>query len=373
MTKVVMIHGNPLNPDSRLEKEAKALVDGGYDVSLLGWNRWDSIPSFEIRNGYSISRFPLHAPKDIGVIFFWPLWWIYEFVWLLFHKWDVVHAADFDSYFPALIIAKLKRKHIVYDIFDFLPDSHKLPALIHSIFTYIDLFLMKFADYVIIVDKHRLKQIHRENNPEGVEFIYNTPNDVDIARYSSDESSIKFKIFYGGVIIPERDIIGMLRIVSEREDILMTVAGWGNQALVSDVKSFASKYPNIFYMGGVSYEEIISCSLNADILFALYDPSVPNNKYSSPNKLFEAMMCGKPIIVNDNTTMADTVREECCGIVVPFGDKDALENAVLTLKNNPELRKELGENGRRAYETKYNWKIMEKRLLDLYASLEKEQ
>ena len=85
------------------------------------------------------------------------------------------------------------------------------------------------------------------------------------------------------------------------------------------------------------------------------------------------MMCAKPIIVNDSTSVADKVREENCGLVVPYGDYEALKEAVLTLKNNPELCKELGENGRRAYDTKYNWKIMEKRLLDLYASLEKEQ
>ena len=85
------------------------------------------------------------------------------------------------------------------------------------------------------------------------------------------------------------------------------------------------------------------------------------------------MMCGKPIIVNEGVATADKVCEENCGLVVPYGDYEALKEAVLTLKNNPELRKELGENGRRAYETKYNWKIMEKRLLDLYASLEEKQ
>ena len=82
------------------------------------------------------------------------------------------------------------------------------------------------------------------------------------------------------------------------------------------------------------------------------------------------MMLGKPIIVNEGTSATDKVREENCGLVVPYGDIDALRDAVLKLKNNPQLRKELGENGRRAYETKYSWNIMEKRLLDLYKSLE---
>jgi len=373
MKKVVLIHGNPINPDSRLEKEAATLCKNGYQVSLLGWNRWDMVPAFEQKAGYTISRFQLHAPTDVAVIFFWPIWWIYEFIWLMRHQWDIVHAADFDSYLPAVLAAKLKNKIVIYDIFDFLPDSAKLPSLIHNIFTKIDLYLLKFSNSIIIVDKYRLKQIQRENNPEGITIIYNTPEDVNINQrsHSTSRHHDKFKIFYGGTIIPERDILSVLRIVSENKDMELIVAGWGNTKLVETVKLYDKQYENISYIGGVPYEEIISHSLETDILFALYDPNIPNNKYSSPNKLFEAMMCGKPIIVNDDVTMADIVREEKCGIVVKYGDYESIKNAILLLKLNENLRKELGDNGRAAYEKTYNWNIMEDRLLSLYESLVK--
>ena len=85
------------------------------------------------------------------------------------------------------------------------------------------------------------------------------------------------------------------------------------------------------------------------------------------------MMCGKPILVSDGTAMADIVKEEECGLVVPYGDVDAIKHAILTLKNDPVLCRRLGENGRRAYETKYNWKIMEERLLEIYRRLDPAQ
>ena len=85
------------------------------------------------------------------------------------------------------------------------------------------------------------------------------------------------------------------------------------------------------------------------------------------------MMCGKPILVSDETTMAEIVRKEDCGIVVPYGDVDATKRAILTLKNDPALCRRLGENGRRAYETKYSWKIMEERLLKIYRGLDPAQ
>jgi glycosyltransferase involved in cell wall biosynthesis len=81
------------------------------------------------------------------------------------------------------------------------------------------------------------------------------------------------------------------------------------------------------------------------------------------------MMCGKPIIVNDGAPMSKIVRAEGCGIVVPYGDVDAIKEAVLRLKNDPALRQELARNGRRAYETSYSWEIMESRLVDAYKEL----
>ena len=123
------------------------------------------------------------------------------------------------------------------------------------------------------------------------------------------------------------------------------------------------------YLGWLPYEKVIDHTLVADILFAFYDPSVPQNRLSSPNKLFEAMMAGKPIIVSDGTWGANTVKEENCGLVVPYGDVKAVAAALLRLKTDPHLRQKLGANGRRAYEQKYSWRIMEQGLLDIYRQL----
>ena len=81
------------------------------------------------------------------------------------------------------------------------------------------------------------------------------------------------------------------------------------------------------------------------------------------------MMCTKPIIVSDGTPMSQIVRTENCGIVVPYGDVSAIREAVMKLKNDPELRHWLGQNGRRAYDERYSWKIMEQRLVKSYSAL----
>jgi glycosyltransferase involved in cell wall biosynthesis len=83
------------------------------------------------------------------------------------------------------------------------------------------------------------------------------------------------------------------------------------------------------------------------------------------------MMCGKPIIVSDESAMANIVRNERCGVVVPYGDVPALTDALKTCRENPWLRAELGNNGRKAYEERYSWEIMEERVLRGYRSLGK--
>jgi len=121
----------------------------------------------------------------------------------------------------------------------------------------------------------------------------------------------------------------------------------------------------IEYLGYISHNEIMQQTDLADVIVALYDPKIPNNLYASPNKLFEAMMLKKPIIINSETTASMIVKRYNCGISIPYGSVDDLYTALQKLKNG-EYRKVLGENGRIAYEHQYDWREMEKRILDVY-------
>ena len=83
------------------------------------------------------------------------------------------------------------------------------------------------------------------------------------------------------------------------------------------------------------------------------------------------MMCAKPIIVNDGITASKIVAEEKCGLIIPYGDTNAIKEAILILKKDPGLCRTLGENGRKAYEARYSWEIMKGRLINAYNELAK--
>jgi glycosyltransferase involved in cell wall biosynthesis len=123
---------------------------------------------------------------------------------------------------------------------------------------------------------------------------------------------------------------------------------------------------NVRWHGRLPYPRAIQISAAADILIATYDPAIRNHRYSSPNKVFEAMLLGKPIIVAQDTNMDRIINQADCGVVIPYGDIPALEAALLRLQNDLDLRLRLGGNARQAYDTVYSWKIMQSRLLELY-------
>ena len=374
MKNVVMLRSH--YPDTRLEKEALSLVKIGYQVTLIVWDR-GRISDTQRSCPYIVKRFRLAvSPDSLKVCFYLPIWWLYVIYQLFTEKWDAVHAADFDTFVPGLVVAKFIKKPIVYDIFDFYADMIGFPIFpkaSRAFFVRVDRFLMKFANVIILPDDSRKEQIGLSDN-ENIVTIVNAPSDV-LSKYTSVQDSISesFTIFYGGYVGDDRGLDSICQAVRSLSGVRLVIMGSCSEIYGSRLKTLYQNVPNIeLCLSWTPHEEIIRYAMAADMLFAFYDPDIPNNKYASPNKLFEAMMCSKPVLVNDCTSMADIVRGEDCGLVVPYGDVNAIKYAIITLKNDPALCKRLGESGRNAYETKYNWKTMEERLLELYEELDPE-
>jgi glycosyltransferase involved in cell wall biosynthesis len=78
------------------------------------------------------------------------------------------------------------------------------------------------------------------------------------------------------------------------------------------------------------------------------------------------MLFERPLIVSDCKPQAKIVDEEKCGLVFKSGDSEDLLEKIITLYKDKDLRKKMGENGKRAVENKYNTQIIRKNLLNLY-------
>ena len=219
------------------------------------------------------------------------------------------------------------------------------------------------ADAVVVPDLRRREQFGTAR-PKVLVEILNVPDDRRLTAVQEDPD--QFVVFYGGMIAKDR---GLKDLVMACEDVgaKLLVAGHGpDEAALLDIieSSHAASY-----LGTVPYEEVLEHTAACQVVAALYDPAVPNNRFAAPNKLFEAMMFGKPVLVSKGTLAAEIVDEIACGLVVQYGDREDLKKALESLMLSPSEAAAMGARGRAAFERQYNWKAMEPLLLKLYRDL----
>jgi glycosyltransferase involved in cell wall biosynthesis len=94
-----------------------------------------------------------------------------------------------------------------------------------------------------------------------------------------------------------------------------------------------------------------------------------NHIDAQPNKMFEYMSAGIPVIASDFPLWREIIQGNDCGILVDPLDPSAIAHAIDYLVSHPEEAHRMGKNGRIAVETKYNWTMEEKKLLAFYDNI----
>jgi glycosyltransferase involved in cell wall biosynthesis len=369
---VLICRSNPVAPDPRVEKIAGALSAQGIPVSVLAWDRTGKLPAAETRPGYTIRRLSIQAEyaRGVGNLPALLRWQQALLTWLLRNRasYDVIHACDFDTILPALLCKLLGGKTIVYDIFDFYADHLRAtPSWLKTAIRRIDLWAIRQADALILADESRREQI-AGTTPRRLVVVYNTPPDLlDQVVPATRPAGTHLHLAYIGLLQVERGLLEMMDVLRRHPEWSLDLAGFGGDQEL--ILTAARGLPNLVWHGRVPYERALELSAAADVLFATYDPEIPNHRFSSPNKLFEAMMLGKPVLVCQGTNMDRLVTENDFGLVIPYGDLAALEEALQRLYADEVLRHHLAQNARRAYQETYTWERMETRLRDLYTTL----
>ncbi len=171
-------------------------------------------------------------------------------------------------------------------------------------------------------------------------------------------------IFYGGSLEPLRFIEEAIDAIQGMEGVRLRVAGDGS--LRPLIEQAVLTRNNVDYIGYVDRDRLLQEVAQADAVIALLNPSNANNRIGIPNRLYEAMAVGTPVLASKGTMSGELVDKTGSGLTVEWsvaGFKDALG-----MLSDPGLREALGRNGRNAVEKEYNWKTMEARLLAMYDS-----
>lgn len=369
--KIVIIKNDARSDkDPRVINLLKIFENTNYEITYLGWNRSSilkSNSSIEQKKYKSIlmhKKAPFGSKSGIHL----PLWWFFSLRCLLRLNWDIIHVINFSSLPSAFLVAKLRNKSIIYDIEDVFEDQIPLPGYFKFLLFQIDRLFMKFVDAVILVDEIQIEAFGSIPNPNTY-VVYDTPKLLTPSIKPLEKNNV-FNLFFPGYLNKKRNlnIITLMNVVKDIEDVKVTFAGLGD--LVEIIKAKSRETPDkIRYLGYIPYNEVLEIGVEADLHFQLRDPYPLNQKYICGSKFLIALMCGKPILVNKDTSAAIKVIKHKCGLVVDAHNPEEIKDAILKLKNDKELCKTLGMNGRKAYDQKYSWKLMSDQLLTIYSEL----
>lgn len=372
---IVLLRSNPVRPYPRLEKMAKCLIEYGYGVTVLAWDRdSDYPPRVELLELGSVNcrivriglrgQFAGGIKKNLkGLLKFQHF--IYR--WLVEHKneYDVIHAYDLDTGFTAQKAAYKTKKVFVYDIPDYYSNGHGYTGIIRRISNKIENGVIDKAFSTIICSEERKEEI-KGSHPKNLYVIHNTPN-MPIQPIKNEHHG-RIRFAYIGVFGTTRFLKEMTEFVAQRKDIELHIGGYGAN-MEFYFEKMAQKYENITFYGRIPYSKTIEIERNCDILPVIYDPSLLNHKFAAPNKFYEALALGKPIIMAKGTGMSTIVEQYDLGETIEY-TIESLEKAVNRLIDRKDKWKEIGEREQNLYRTSYSWDEMKKRIHKLYDSIE---
>lgn len=369
--KIIIVRAGPLSRDTRVTKIISSLEKHGYMATLLSWDQTSvskRSERYEAGSNLRSLEFKLNVKMGIQTILALPIWWFFVFFRLMIEKWDLVHAVQITTIFPSLLAGIFKRKPVIYELLDIYEDSISIPRLMRNIFVYIDKIFMYFSTAVVLADEEEAVEVGGIPNSLIVP-IYDSPHTlykIDLAHKKND----KFTLFFAGNLSKKKflNIDKIVESLKDLNDVNVIIAGFGD--LADDLNKWAEEMPDkLQFIGEISHAEVLERSAKADALFVLRSPSLLVNRYICGSKVLEAMMCGRPLIVNNGTSTAKIVKEANCGIIVDATNVSEIKNAILKLKDNEKYCNFLGINGKNAFDMRFSWSIMEYRLLNLYEQI----
>lgn len=360
--KVEMILSNGFEPDMRVYREAKALANKGYIVTIHCLDRNCNLIQKETLDKINIKRYRVGKIKSGNIISVGiGLFKFYNQVQKKIlqenkrNKIDIVHCHDFDTMKVGIYLKKRLKIKLVYDIHDLYESFLENNKILQKIIRNIDIMYCKKADHLIIVNDEfkNKKQIKGKRTTT----IMNTPEETKI-----EIRPIKSDYFYAGNLTQARNMEFIFEANKKLKHKII-IAGEGPL-----LRQYKQKYENEYnlFLGKISTEEVELKTSETKIIIAPYDPKYPNNKLATPNKLFEAMKYGKPVLVSKNTVMAKIVEKEKCGETFTYGSKKEFIEKTNKINEN---YKQYSKKSKELFSTKYSWNIMEARLLDMYIEL----
>lgn len=364
--------------DSRVQKELLALKKISNKVILVCWNREkndkNTVSNYEL-NGITFKRLEICVKASYGggisnlislVRFEINL---YKLLIKEVKNNSVIHACNLPCGLAAMFICKIKKTQYIYDIFDYYCDSHfeNQTSFLYKITQFLETNVINNANTIIICSEKRNKQIGK-TKAKKIVVIHNSPEKSNLDNYENIDLKVstndKVKVCYVGLIDQSRPIVILANIISKLNNIEFYCGGYGNDSHI--ICEMAKRFDNIKYFGKMDYKDVLYLEKQCDILPALYSPKLKNHQFAAPNKFYEALMLGKPLLMLKNTGVDDLVSKYELGVICEYNE-ESIKKSLIDISNNIEYWRLKSEKSKRIFDEIFSWEIMEERISGLYS------
>lgn len=366
--------------DIRLEKMIKVFLDAGHSVCLVCKGK-KGLPPIEKEGQLTIYR--ISPGKSKGTLlnkfmsyplFFNPFWFFTTLKIMRREKVSLLVVRDIPLSLMVSAVGKFLHIPSLLDMAENYP-----AALIAYQNPYYKPFLfgqgwlpknyerlvVKYIDHVFVVAEEQITRLRTMGVADSkITIIRNTPEkefyltqEGKLHNLFSDDKNL-VNLLYVGKIDAHRGIELLIRalpnVMKKYRLIRLLIIGDGTERkrLIELTESLGIK-DNVVLPGWIDIKEIPAIIRGSAICFIPHLRS-EHTDTTIPNKIFDYMALGKPVVVSDCIPLRRIVEESKCGVVFKSGDVSDLTRAIITLLSTPDYET-IGDNGKKAVIRKYNW------------------
>lgn len=288
---------------------------------------------------------------------------------------DVAHFHD-PELIPVGLALRLSRIKVVYDVHENVPETimkrEWIPRLFRKAISVCMAGLEKIAgklfDRIVVVTP----AIGRRFPETKTVMVQNFPIKGELASIQGRPYSDRPYVFtYVGGLTRERAAIEMveaLAYINYKAKVKLHLAGNFRPTSLQKKLEKKTGWNSVIFHGWANREDMAAILGQSRAGLVLFHPA-PNHLDSQPNKLFEYMSAGIPVIASDFPLWREIVDGSGCGLLVNPQDPEAIAQAMNWILDNPQKAQQMGENGKLAVEEIYNWEIESEKLIAMYREL----
>ena len=297
------------------------------------------------------------------------------FVFLLLHKNDLLVSNDLDTLLPNYLVAKLKHLPLVYDSHEYftgVPEIQDRP-LVKWVWKRIEKFVFPGLKHVMTVSDSIASQYESEYGLKPLTVRNYSKKTEQIIPFSREELEINpdylLLILQGTGINVDRGGEELIDAVSLIDKVSLLIIGSGDKfGFLIEKVSQMRLTGQIKFIKKLPWKDLMRYTRSADAGLSLDKNSNLNYNYSLPNKVFDYISAGIPVIATDLNEIAKIIKGYNCGILISEPTPEEISKAIIKLRDNRDLLSELKRNAAIASET-LSWENESKKVVELYGSI----